>query len=47
MAGVENLEKAVLKYLASGKVIKDNTVQDTVVKHKVYFNLGIVYRRLG
>ena len=47
MAGRDNLDKAVVKYDAAIKLIKDNTVPDTVVKHKVYFNLGIVHRRLG
>jgi tetratricopeptide (TPR) repeat protein len=48
MAGSDNLQLAVVHYNKAAKLIKENTVStDTVVKHKVFFNLGIVYRRQG
>jgi tetratricopeptide (TPR) repeat protein len=44
MSGVENFEKAIEDFL---KADKKFDASDTVNKHKVAFNMGIVYRRLG
>jgi len=43
MGGTENFDNAISDYLKADK--KSNT--EPVFKHKVLFNLGIIYRRLG